>query len=263
MMYSFQHNEDCMGTIFSFSGNSNKSPDATQGVISDACETLHTADEIFSLYKSESPISRLARGETRLADCPPIVSEVWDACEEWEKRTDGWFSAMNPQNIFDPSGFVKTWAAKRAAEWILNSDIFDFSMNAGGDVLLSEKLTRQKDWRIAISKPISISSTNRGILTVLDLKKSPFRAMATSGIAERGHHIWNPKAPGKVAPTDLVQVSVVAKDIVTADVWATAAFAAGARGVSLLDSVDEVEGLFVLSNGDLAATSNFASLFAK
>ena len=234
----------------------------TQNVIAQACEILREADRTFSLYKPESPLSQLARGKTRVADCPPVVGEIWDACDQWEKRTDGWFSAMTPQNTFDPSGIVKTWAAKRAAEYILQAGIKDFTMNAGGDVWLSDDLTSDQEWRIGISKPISIASPDAGVLTVIDLKNTDFRAMATSGSAERGEHIWNPKAAGKEAPTELVQVSVVAEDIVTADVWATAAFAAGQRGVALLNAVPGVEALFILANGDLAATDNFATLFA-
>ena len=252
-----------MGTAFRFAGRSPLSDAETQNVIAQACEILHEADRTFSLYKPESPLSQLARGETRVADCPPVVGEIWDACDEWEKRTDGWFSAMTPQNTFDPSGVVKTWAATRAAEYILQAGINDFTMNAGGDVWLSDDLSVDQDWRIGISKPISIASPDAGVLTVIDLKNTNFRAMATSGSAERGEHIWNPKAAGKEAPTDLVQVSVVAEDLVTADVWATAAFAAGQRGVALLNAAPGIEALFILANGDLAATDNFAQLFAK
>ena len=192
-----------------------------------------------------------------------MVGEIWNACEEWENRTDGWFSAMTPQNTFDPSGVVKTWAAKRAAEYLYDAGIKDFTLNAGGDVWLSNDLTADLDWRIAISKPISIASPDAGVLTVINLKDTKFRAMATSGSAERGQHIWNPKAAGKEAPTELVQVSVVAEDLVTADVWATAGFAAGIRGIALLNAAPGIEALFVLANGDLAATDNFAQLFAK
>jgi thiamine biosynthesis lipoprotein len=252
-----------MGTTFRFAGRSPLSDAETQNVIAQACEILHEADRTFSLYKPESPLSQLARGETRVADCPPVVGEIWDACDEWEKRTDGWFSAMTPQNTFDPSGVVKTWAAKRAAEYILQAGIKDFTMNAGGDVWLSDDLCVDQDWRIGISKPVSIAAPDAGVLTVIDLKNTNFRAMATSGSAERGEHIWNPKAAGKEAPTDLVQVSVVAEDLVTADVWATAAFAAGQRGVALLNAATGIEALFILANGDLAATDNFAQLFAK
>ena len=262
MSITFEHIEVCMGTTFKFAGRSPLSDAETQNVIAQACEILHEADRTFSLYKPESPLSQLARGETRVADCPPVVGEIWNACDQWEKRTDGWFSAMTPQNTFDPSGIVKTWAAKRAAEYIYAAGIKDFTMNAGGDVWLSDDLTSDQEWRIGISKPISIASPDAGVLTVIDLKNTDFRAMATSGSAERGEHIWNPKAAGKEAPTELVQVSVVAEDIVTADVWATAAFAAGQRGVALLNAVPGVEALFILANGDLAATDNFATLFA-
>ncbi|MEO0061382.1 MAG: hypothetical protein RL343_1000, partial [Actinomycetota bacterium] len=124
-------------------------------------------------------------------------------------------------------------------------------------------LSVDQDWRIGISKPVSIAAPDAGVLTVIDLKNTSFRAMATSGSAERGEHIWNPKAAGKEAPTDLVQVSVVAEDLVTADVWATAAFAAGQRGVALLNAAPGIEALFILANGDLAATDNFAQLFAR
>ncbi len=258
----FERVEICMGTTSRFAGRSELGEVEVQNILSQACEILHEADRTFSLYKSDSPLSRLARGETRLADCPPVVAEIWDACDEWEKRTDGWFSAITPQNTFDPSGVVKTWAAKRAAEYILQAGINDFTMNAGGDVWLSDELTSDQEWRIAISKPISIASPDHAILTVIDLKNTDYRALATSGSAERGDHIWNPKAAGKSAPTDLVQVSVVAKDLVTADVWATAAFAAGTRGIPLLEAVDEIEALFILANGDLAATQNFTKYLA-
>ena len=263
MTNNFERIEYCMGTAFRFAGRSALAQTEIENTIQQACDILHEADRTFSLYKTESPLSQLARGETRLADCTPVVAEIWDACDEWEKRTDGWFSAMTPQNTFDPSGIVKTWAAKRAAEFILQAGITDFTMNAGGDVWLSDQLTSDQDWRIAIAKPVSIAAADAGVLTVIDLKNTNFRAMATSGSAERGEHIWNPKGAGKEAPKDLVQVSVVANDLVTADVWATAAFAAGDRGISLLNAVDAIEALFILANGELAATDNFQALFAR
>lgn len=263
ILTTFEHVEVCMGTTFRFAGRSAFSQVEIQNVLSQACEILHEADRTFSLYKPESPLSRLARGETSVRELPPVVDEIWNECDAWQKITDGWFSAMTPQNTFDPSGVVKTWAAKRAAEYIVQAGIDDFTLNAGGDVWLSNKLTSEIDWRIAISKPISIASPDAGVLTVLDLKNTDYLAMATSGSAERGNHIWDPKSPGKSAPTELVQVSVVAKDLVTADVWATAAFAEGIRAVEHLNKIDGIEALFVSTNGELAATDGFQALFAK
>jgi thiamine biosynthesis lipoprotein len=87
--------------------------------------------------------------------------------------------------------------------------------------------------------------------------------MATSGSAERGAHIWNPKAGGREPAKEFVQVSVIARDLVTADIWATAAFAEGERAVEHLNRIDDVEALFIYADGELAATNGFVNLFAK
>lgn len=252
-----------MGTTFKFSGRSKLDKAHTEQVIFRACEILHNADNTFSLYKPNSPLSQLARGEKSVAQFAPEVEEIWNQCEAWNKITDGWFNAMTPQNTFDPSGLVKTWAAKLAAETLVAAGINDFTLNAGGDIYLSEAISTDQDWRIAISKPISIASPDHGILTVIDLKDTQYRAMATSGVAERGEHIWNPRSPGRAAANELQQVSVVAKDLVTADVWATAAFAQGTRAIEHLNQIADIEALFILANGELAATDGFVALFAK
>jgi thiamine biosynthesis lipoprotein len=259
---TFEHIELAMGTGFSFHGRSSLSDSDTSIILNQACAILHEADLIFSLYKPESPLSRLARGETSVAECPPVVSEIWDACEAWEKTTDGWFSAFTAEHTFDPSGLVKTWAAKRAAEYVLEQGITDFTLNAGGDVMIADGVTEAIDWRMGISKPVSIAADSAGVLTVVDLHRTPFRAMATSGSAERGSHIWNPKAGGRLPAGDFIQVSVIARDLVTADVWATAAFAEGERAIDHLNRIDEVEALFVYPNGELASTNGFIKLLA-
>ena len=259
----FEHIELAMGTGFSFHGRSSLSDSDTSIILNQACAILHEADLIFSLYKPESPLSRLARGETSVAECPPVVNEIWQACEAWEKTTDGWFSAFTAEHTFDPSGLVKTWAAKRAAEYVLEQGITDFTLNAGGDVMIADGVTEAIDWRMGISKPVSIAADDAGVLTVVDLHRTPFRAMATSGSAERGAHIWNPKAGGRQPAGDFIQVSVIARDLVTADVWATAAFAEGERAIEHLNRVDDIEALFVYADGQLAATNGFVNLFAK
>ena len=259
----FEHLEECMGTVFRFAGRCDLSDETRAGLLAQAAEILHEADRTFSLYKPESPLSRLARGETSVANCPPVVNEIWDACQTWETITDGWFSAFTPEHTFDPSGLVKTWAAKAAADFSIEHGIRDFTLNAGGDVLISDAASNPTDWRIAISKPVSIASTQAGILTVLDLKDTPFRAMATSGSAERGEHIWNPKAPGKEPAREFVQVSVIARDLVEADVLATAAFAEGERAIDRLNQIESVEALFVCPDGRLAGTEGLLALVAK
>jgi thiamine biosynthesis lipoprotein len=262
MANHFEHVELCMGTAFRCAGNSPLNPDETQAVLSQAVAKLHEADQIFSLYKPESPLSQLARGETSVAKCPPVVDEVWNLCEKWEKTTDGWFSPFTPAHTFDPSGLVKTWAAQASIDVLLGAGLTDFTMNAGGDVFIGPALTDPIEKKLGIHKPVSIAAQDAGVLTVIDLAGTDFNSLATSGSAERGAHIWNPRNPDR-EPSELLQVSVVADDLVKADVWATAAFAAGMQGVALLNAVPNLEALFVLASGDLAATDGFIKLFAK
>jgi thiamine biosynthesis lipoprotein len=246
-----------MGTVFIFHGRTENQE--IESLLDRACAKLHAADEIFSLYKADSPLSRLARGETSVAECPPAVDQVWNLCEDWEKTTGGYFSPFTLEHTFDPSGLVKTWAAKQAVDVLLTEGVTDFSLNAGGDIWLSDGLTPDLDWKVGISKPISIADADAGVLTVLNLRDFGFRGIATSGVAERGNHIWNPQS-GESAGSELTQVTVLARDLVTADVWATAAFAEGPRALDRIAKQDGVEALFVFSDGRIDGTDGFAEV---
>jgi thiamine biosynthesis lipoprotein len=67
----------------------------------------------------------------------------------------------------------------------------------------------------------------------------------------------------------LVQVSVVARDLVQADVWATAAYARGAESIRQIDSHNlqhpeaSIQMLAVFPDGNLAATAGFEALLAR
>ncbi|MEI8230953.1 MAG: FAD:protein FMN transferase [Actinomycetes bacterium] len=262
MTREFRHTEFCMGTVFRFVGRTNLPENELSNAVNQAIKVLHDADEIFSLYKPDSPLSKLARGDCSVSDCPEVVSTIWDECENWTKVTDGWFSPFTPEHTFDPSGLVKTWAANKSAQVLEQHGISNFAMNAGGDIRLSQDISSGVALQIGISKPITIASPEAGVLTVVNLNGSPFRAVATSGTAERGDHIWNPKL-GSAWATSSSQVTVVAQDIVTADVWATALFAAGENAVELVEKnnlADEIAVLIVGIDGELTASKNFGSL---
>lgn len=253
-MTSFERHEECMGTVFVFRGRTELSKFELDVALNEACSKLHEADRIFSLYKPESPLSALARGETSVAKCPPQVAEVWDLCDEWEKITGGYFKSFTPQNTFDPSGLVKTWAAQKAIDVLLISGVNDFTLNAGGDIWLSDELTSEIDWKVGVSKPVTIASEDAGVLAVLNLKDSDYRAVCTSGSAERGGHIW------RDSDHELVQVTVIAHDLVTADVWATAAFAEGPRCIDRIEKIEGVEVLIIYADGRIDGSNGFAEV---
>jgi thiamine biosynthesis lipoprotein len=252
-----------MGTGFRFQGTSKLDAASTNAAIEAACAVLHEADEIFSLYKPESPLSKLAAGRISVAQCPTVVSEIWDECERYEKLTDGWFKAFTPQHTFDPSGLVKSWAAKRACDLMSESGITNFTLNAGGDIQIAPTTEDDFFWRAAISKPVSIASEESGPLVIVGMKNTGFCGSATSGSVERGSHIWNPKNPDSDPSKEMLQITVFAKDIVEADIWATAAFAEGMNSFRRLDALPNIEAFAVLADGQYAATPGFQALIAK
>ena len=87
----------------------------------------------------------------------------------------------------------------------------------------------------------------------------PELAVATSGTAERGAHIVDPRT-GRSAVTDLVAVTVVAPSLTWADCWATAAFAMGSRqGSRWLESLPDVEALLITAGDEVRCTGGLAA----
>jgi len=166
---------------------------------------LRWVDATFSTYRADSQISRLDRGE--LDDPHPAVRAVLARCEELRVETGGYFD-IRAGGRLDPSGYVKGWAVQRAAAFGRGR----FLIDAGGDVVL------RGTWRVGIRHPHERDKLAAAI-TVADC------AVATSGAYERGPHVLDPFT-GRPA-TGLSSVTVVGRDLGTADAYATAAFAAG------------------------------------
>src|SRR3954453_10048487 len=129
---------------------------------------LREVDATFSTYRDDSDISRLDRGEVRLADCRPQVDEGLTRCMQLERATDGFFS-VRPAGRLDPSGYVKGWAVAGAADRLHAVGGRVFCINAGGDVV-----ARGREWRIGIRHPLELDGL-AAVLAVEDL------AVATSG----------------------------------------------------------------------------------
>jgi FAD:protein FMN transferase len=166
---------------------------------------LRWVDATFSTYRPDSEISRLGRSEP--FDPHPLVREVLARCEELRVATGGLFD-VHAAGRLDPSGYVKGWAVQRAAAFGGER----FLIDAGGDVVL------RGTWRVGIRHPHERDRL-AAALTLSDC------AVATSGAYERGPHIIDPRT--RRPATGLSSVTVIGRDLGTADAYATAAFVAG------------------------------------
>lgn len=252
-----------MGTYFLFKIRSDFSSAHLATLLTTACEILHEADLTFSLYKPDSELSRIARLELQISEATEQVKSIKNDCDEWNVRTSGWFDAQNQDGIFDPSGIVKTWAAKRCALYLEANGVKNFTLNAGGDIYLSSELSVTNLWRVGLANLNKREDKNAGRSMSLNLQGTNFRAVATSGSVERGDHIWNQGA--LLVEHDVVQVTVVAEDLILADVWATAIYAGGKTALAAMEDRENSEytattAMVTYSDGSMVATQGFAQL---
>ncbi|GGU65326.1 FAD:protein FMN transferase [Streptomyces albospinus] len=235
-----------MGTVFSFDIRDARTP-AVESALGDAVAWLHHVDAVFSTYRADSPVSRLARGEIGLGECPALVREVLDLCERVGHATDGWFS-ITANGGLDPTGLVKGWAVERAAQILRAAGAHHTCVNGGGDLQLSGEAAPGMPWRIGIAHPHRPGDLCT-VVTGRDL------AVATSGTAERGAHILDPHTGTPV--TGLASVTVVGRSLTTTDAYATAAFAMGAGARDWLAGLDGHEGFAVARDGGTWHTRGF------
>ena len=228
--------EPCMGTVFSIDV---RFPGCAPGAVDDVIEWLHRVDATFSTYRSDSEISRLGRGELREGDCTSEVRKVLDRCRRLEFETDGYFS-LHSGGTLDPSGLVKGWAIQRASEMLAAAGSRNHCVNGGGDVRCEGSGSAGEPWRIGVADPLRAGALV-AVVTGCGL------AVATSGSAERGSHILDPHDGS--SPTALASVTVVGRELATADAYATAAFAMGADAPSWLESLDDHRALVVYGDG--------------
>lgn len=190
---------------------------------------LREADRVFSTYRDDSVVSRLGRGELTLDECPPVVAEVLAIAERARAESGGAFDVRRPGPdgalVLDPSGVVKGWAVQRAAEPLLDLGDTDVCLSAGGDLFCHVADPHGEPWRIGIEDPLDPTR----VLAVVPVRHG---AVATSGSAHRGQHVVDART-GR-PPEGLASVTVLAPDLVTADVDATAAYAMGRDGLAWL-----------------------------
>ncbi len=185
-------------------------------------DSLREADAVFSTYRDDSWVSRLGRGEARLEDCPPEVTEVLALGERARLESGGAFDVRRPgpsgEPALDPSGVVKGWAVQRAAEALRTLEDTDWCLSAGGDMVCHVADPAGQPWLVGIEDPRDPSRL---------VARVPVRrgAVATSGTAHRGAHLVDART-GR-APRGVASVTVVGPDLTWADLDATASYARG------------------------------------
>lgn len=208
---------------------------------------LHDVDRRFSTYRADSEISRIDRGDLPVDAASDDVRWVLERCMRLRRETAGAFDERVAGRL-DPSALVKGWAVERGAGILRNRGLADFSLSAGGDVVVRGGALPEPYWRVGVQHPLD----RRAIATSLSVSDT---AIATTGAYERGDHVLDPRTG---APSSgVLSVTVVGPDLGLADAYSTAAFSLGADGPAWTLGLRGYESMTILANESVLCTPGF------
>ena len=173
----------------------------------------------------------------------------------------------DPETELDLGGIAKGYIGDRMTEILGSKGVVSAVINLGGNVICIGGKTDEDDFVIGVEAPFSDRSEIIGKVKARD------KTLVTSGIYERRievdgktyHHILDTKT-GWPVETDLDAVTLIADKGHSADIDAlstTCLIKGSAEGMELIENTDGVEGVFVLSNGDVRTTDGAAFEAAK
>jgi thiamine biosynthesis lipoprotein len=229
-------------------------PRRADAVLDGCFDRLREVDDLFSLWRPDTPMARLVAGTADLTQMPPTVVGVLRQCVRAARETGGHFSARDPAGHVDPTGLVKGWAVSEVGRLLLGAGYQHWCISAAGDVLVHGRPEPTEAWVIGIAAP----GRPGDLLDAVQLESGG--AVATSGTAERGHHIWDPlqgRPAHGIRSATVVCSHGQADDIVRADVLATAAVARGRGAIAWLGGLTGVDAFIVHDNGRQEATSGW------
>ena len=247
--WRYHHREPVMGTVVTFDlyGQGEADRKEVHLRLARARAVLRRADAIFSTWKEHSPINQLRSGEIIVAEAPPEVAIVLEACETARSLSEGWFDPWAMPGGVDPTGYVKGWAAQSALATLAMPGVTGAIVNAAGDIAVFGHPGTGTVFRVAIVDP----SDRRRFACIVEL----VAGIATSGNYERGEHLIDPRTGQSSARA--ASASVTGPDLGLADALATALAVAGPPGLALIEPIEGYEGFIIGNDGSWQSTARF------
>jgi len=159
----------------------------------------------------------------------------------------------NPGCMLDENAIAKGYCVDIIANFLYENNCENYMVEIGGEVVIKGKNPKNTQWRIGIDKPIEDTGIEKRELQ--DIIHISDCAVATSGNYRRFYeedgikysHSIDPKT-GKPARQKLLSSTIVAKDCMTADAYATACMILGLeKSVKLIESMPELDAYFISS----------------
>ncbi len=159
----------------------------------------------------------------------------------------------------DLGGIAKGYAADEVAKVLKESGVNSAIINLGGNVLTVGEKPDGTHWRIGIQNPHTERGGHAMIVNVDE------KTVVTSGPYERYaeldgviyHHILDTQS-GYPVESDLLSVTIITEESLYADALSTTLYSLGLKeGLALIDSLDNVEAIFIDTNNTIYLSKGF------
>ena len=177
------------------------------------------------------------------------------------------------QGLLDGNAIAKGYCVDVIANYLHEQKCDNYMVEIGGEIVTKGENPKNKQWRIGIDQPIENSDLDaRELQEIINISDW---SLATSGnyrkfYEENGvkySHSISPKT-GESVRRKLLSATIIAKDCMTADAYATACMVIGLeKSVKLIESLPDMEAYFISSdeNGNykIKLTKGMAKFLTK
>ena len=277
------------GTAFGSTWRITLADNARPDIFRPDIETLLSdIDRMMSPWRSDSEISVFNRSQVSEMPVSAEMALVGGAALDIAQRSNGWFdptvgpvvarfgfgpitgigsvqdaphwqalrvsgeslSRTQPGTTIDLCGIAKGRALDLMSATLTGAGYADFLIDFGGELIARGRHPEGRSWQVAVDDPRPGIEGAYGVLALEDA------AVATSGLKMQSYtvgdhaysHIIDPHH-GLPVESAVASVSVLARDAMTADGWATALTAAGVDGPALA-ALNGISAFFLFRNGN-------------
>lgn len=165
--------------------------------------------------------------------------------------------------LIDLGAIAKGYAGDEVKRILSENGVKHALINLGGNLVTLGSKPDNKAWKLGVQNPFDSRGEYLGTIEVSN------KAIVTSGVYERYiekdgkryHHILSPKN-GYPVDNSLVSISIIADKSIDADALSTTAFALGLEnGLKLIESLKNIDAIFVTKDSDVYVTSGLKDNF--
>ena len=238
-------------------------------------EWVEMSGETVELIEKAIEYSELTEGAFDITIAP--LTELWhvkdndgvlpseELIEKAKSHIDYKFIEINGNKVrlkdkktqIDLGGIAKGYIADQLKTLMLERGVESAMINLGGNIVVIGTKKDGSNWNVGIQKPFA--DRNEVIGSVLVQNKT----VVSSGIYERYfekdseiyHHILDPNT-GYPSVSDLEAVTIIGESSAIADALSTSCVLLGSdKGMELVESIPEVEAVFVTRDGEILESS--------